>query len=228
MSKRFIYFYVLILLVSSLYFLVGIEPNLLNSNLERALAIFLFQSDYLLLFAYCTTKTLGSFDKNRPYISSIYFLLISVGLLSLILKDEYQYDKVYALIQIFIRFVLLLFVWNMASKKTLVFDYKRILFFAFIIFIGSFHLYLINLYPRESMLNFNLNSIFSTLIFALFFLIHLPKDINVKLFYIGLLAIGISDYYFILPAQLREFEITFFILRIVNSIGELIICYTLL
>jgi hypothetical protein len=116
----------------------------------------------------------------------------------------------------------------LGSKKTLSLGKYKILNGIFILLMGILHLYLINLYPRESMLNFDINSILSTLIFTLLFLVNLPKDFNSKIFYIGLVAIGISDYYFIFPAQLREFEITFFILRIVNSIGELLICYTLL
>lgn len=226
MSNRFIYSYLIALFISSGYFYLGIEPNFLNTELERALAIFLFQSDYFFLFFYCLVKASQSFIYPRLHICLIYLALISIGLMSVLIIDEQKYDNVYAIVQVIIRGFMLLLFWRTKSKLPI--SKFQIVMAVLILLFGILHFYLINLYPRDSVLVFDFNSVLSTLIFACIFLISLPVTIPRWIFYFGIIAIGISDYYFILPKQLRVYELTFFILRIINSLGEIAVCYVLL
>jgi len=223
MNSRFTQFFIVSVFLSIFFFFKEIEPNSLVTLSERGLAIFLFQFDYVLLFCYIVYVLIRKFEVNILMLSGIYLSLFLLGMASLIIIDEKTYDVFYSYIQPLIRAI---YVW-IFFKMGLDLHFKRdkfsVLFYSIAIIYSLLSLYLLNKFPRESMLSFN----FYWAMIAVFWLVGLQLERHNKPNYIlfigGLSLTAISDLYYILPPEARLYEFTFILIRVCNSTGEFLL-----
>ncbi|MDZ7933977.1 MAG: hypothetical protein U5M51_03185 [Emticicia sp.] len=223
MSERFTSMFFTLVLLVNVYFFVEIEPNELKSQVDKLLALFLFQFDYFFLFVYILSKILKSFQKPLILLAICYGGLFTIGLSSFIIIDEKQFDVVYSYVQPILRLILVYIFFGMGLSKYVLTDKKNILLSIVGIVGGLYFLHLLNLHPRASMWSFNLYW-FAIMVF-LFVGIQLepcPRN-NRSLFLVGLFFTVIADLYYILPPEERVFQLTYIFIRVINTIGEFLI-----
>lgn len=215
-------FFTLVLLVN-IYFFAKIEPNELKNQMDRLLALFLFQFDYFFLFVYILTKLLKNFQKPLVLLAVCYGGLFTIGLSSFIIVDEKEFDVVYSYVQPILRLILVWVFFEMGVRKYILTDKKNIFLYILGAFSGFYFLYILNRHPRTAMWSFN--QYWVGIMVFLFVGIQLrPRQQNNRLlFLIGLFFTVIADLYYILPPEERVFELTYIFVRIINTIGEFLI-----
>ncbi len=223
MSERFTSMFFTLVLLVNIFFFVKIEPNELKNQMDRLLALFLFQFDYFFLFVYILSKLLKNLQKPLVLLSVCYGGLFTIGMSSFIIVDEKEFDIIYSYVQPILRLILVFIFVEMGIKKYLLTE--RINIFLYILGVsgGFYFLYLLNLLPRTPMWSFNLY--WAVIMVFLFTGIQLrPSQKNNRfLFLIGLFFTVIADLYYILPPEERVFEFTYIFVRIINTIGEFLI-----
>ena len=215
-------FFTLVLLVN-IYFFAKIEPNELKNQMDRLLALFLFQFDYFFLFIYIISKLLKNFQKPLILLAICYGGLFCIGLFSFIIVDEKEFDVVYSYVQPILRLLLVWVFFEMGLKKITLSDTNTILLATFGLTGGFYFLYLLNLHPRASMLSFNLYWV-GIMVFLIAGIQLRVYQNNVRvLFLIGLFFTVTADLYYILPPEERVYELTYIFIRVINTIGEFLI-----
>lgn len=223
MSERFTSFFFSLVLLVNIYFSIKVEPNELKSLSDRALSLFLFQFDYFFLFVYIVSKFLKNQIKPLLLLSITYGSLFLIGMSSLIIINDKQFDIVYSYVQPCIRILLIIIFSDLTLEKRFLQD--KINYFLYSLwFIGGVgFLYMLNYYPRISMFSFN----FYWVVIMVFVLagiqVERQKKPNRTLFLIGIFFTGIADLYYILPPEVRIFEFTYIFIRVINTIGEFLI-----
>lgn len=223
MSERFTSMFFTLVLLVNVYFFAKIEPNELKNQMDRLLALFLFQFDYFFLFIYILSKLLKKIQKPFVLLSICYGGLFTIGLSSFIIVDEKEFDVVYSYIQPIFRLILVYIFVEMGINKYVLTEKRSIFLYILGAIGGLYFLYLLNLHPRTSMWSFNL---YWVVIMVFFFTgIQLrPRPQNHRyLFLIGLFFTVIADFYYILPPEERSFHFTYIIVRVINTIGEFLI-----
>jgi hypothetical protein len=218
MSKRFKQLFFLLVFLANLFFIQKTEPNDIPSIQERALSIFLFQFDYFLLFIYLLISYNRNPDRIILFLMISYGILFSIGMTSLIIVDEKEFDIFYSIIQPIIRTVFIIIFIKIQPKNQKKQPYSVILYLMVTVFAG-FILYQLNYYPRVSMFTFNIYWIVIYLFLIAGIYLHADK----KVFITGIIFTGIADLYYILPPEARLFELTFMLVRTINTIGEFLI-----
>ncbi|GGD63339.1 hypothetical protein GCM10011514_29210 [Emticicia aquatilis] len=215
-------FFTLVLLVN-IYFFAKIEPNELKNQMDRLLALFLFQFDYFFLFVYIFSKLLKNFKKPLVLLAICYGGLFCIGLSSFIIVDEKEFDVVYSYVQPTLRLLLAGVFFEMGIKKLALSDTRNILLATFGLTGGLYFLYLLNLHPRTPMLSFNLYwvGIMAFLFAGIQLRVH-QNNVRV-LFLVGLFFTVTADLYYILPPEERVYELTYIFIRVINTIGEFLI-----
>ncbi|AFK03506.1 hypothetical protein Emtol_2369 [Emticicia oligotrophica DSM 17448] len=223
MSKRFTALFFSLLVIVNLYFTVKVEPHELKTQVDKLLALFLFQFDYFLLFVYIFSKLLRNFHKSLLVLAACYACLFILGMASFYITDEKQFDIVYSYSQPILRLLLIIVFYWMGLRFYFLRDKVSLTFYAIAMVEGFYLLFLLNRYPRALMYSFNIY----WLVVLLFFVIGIQVRINFKnrrlLFLIGILFTFTADLYYILPPEERVFEFTYIIIRLINTIGEFLI-----
>ncbi len=215
-------FFTLVLLVN-IYFFAKIEPNELKNQMDRLLALFLFQFDYFFLFIYIISKLLKNFQKSLILLAICYGGLFTIGLFSFIIVDEKEFDVVYSYVQPILRLLLVWVFFQMGFKKNTLSDTNTILLATFGLTGGFYFLYLLNLHPRASMLSFNLYWV-GIMVFLIAGIQLRVYQNNVRvLFLVGLFFTVTADLYYILPPEERVYELAYIFIRVINTIGEFLI-----
>ncbi len=223
MSERFTSMFFTLVLLVNIYFFAKIEPNELKNQMDRLLALFLFQFDYFFLFIYIISKLLKSFQKPLILLAICYGGLFCIGLFSFIIVDEKEFDVVYSYVQPILRLLLVWVFFEMGFKKITLSDTNTILLATFGLTGGFYFLYLLNLHPRASMLSFNLYWV-GIMVFLIAGIQLRVYQNNVRvLFLIGLFFTVTADLYYILPPEERVYELTYIFIRVINTIGEFLI-----
>lgn len=223
MSERFTSMFFTLVLLVNIYFFAKIEPNELKNQMDRLLALFLFQFDYFFLFIYIFSKLLKNFQKPLILLAVCYGGLFTIGLSSFIIVDEIEFDVVYSYVQPILRLILVWVFFEMGIKKFALSDINNTLLTTFGLIGGFYFLYLLNLHPRTPMLSFNLYWI-GTMAFLLAGIQLRVYQINVRvLFLAGLFFTVTADLYYILPPEERVYELTYIFIRVINTIGEFLI-----
>ncbi len=223
MSERFTSMFFTLVLLVNIYFFTEIEPNELKNQMDRLLALFLFQFDYFFLFIYIISKLLKSFQKPLILLAICYGGLFCIGLFSFIIVDEKEFDVVYSYVQPILRLLLVWVFFQMGFKKNTLSDTNTILLATFRLTGGFYFLYLLNLHPRASMLSFNLYWV-GIMVFLIAGIQLRVYQNNVRvLFLIGLFFTVTADLYYILPPEERVYELTYIFIRVINTIGEFLI-----
>ncbi len=223
MSERFTSMFFTLVLLVNIYFFVKVEPNELKSQIDRLLALFLFQFDYFFLFIYILSKLLKNFQKPLVLLAICYGGLFTIGLSSFIIVDEKEFDVVYSYVQPILRLILVYIFFEMGVRKYMLTDKRNIFLYILGGFGGLYFLYLLNCHPRTSMWSFNLY--WTTIMLFLFVGIQLKiHQTNSRiLFLVGLFFTVIADLYYILPAEAQVYELTYIFIRVINTIGEFLI-----
>lgn len=223
MSERFTSMFFTSVLLVNIYFFIKIEPNELKNQMDRLLALFLFQFDYFFLFVYIFSKLLRNVQKPLVLLAVCYGGLFTIGLSSFIIVDEKQFDIVYSYVQPLLRMVLVYIFFIMGVRNYLLTDKKNVALYILGGIGGLYFLYLLNLHPRTPMWSFNLY--WAIIMVFLFVGIQLrPRQQNNRfLLLIGLFFTVIADLYYILPPEERVYELTYIFIRVINTIGEFLI-----
>ncbi len=223
MSERFTSMFFTLVLLVNIYFFVKVEPNELKNQMDRLLALFLFQFDYFFLFVYIFSKILRNFQKPLVLLAVCYGGLFTIGLSSFIITDEKEFDIVYSYVQPILRLILVWVFFEMGVKKFTLIETKNILLTILGLIGGLYFLYLLNLHPRTPMFSFN----FYWVGIMVFLLVGIQLRIHQTnrriLFLIGLFFTVIADLYYILPEEARVYELTYMFIRVINTIGEFLI-----
>ncbi len=223
MSERFTSMFFTLVLLVNVYFFVKIEPNELKNQMDRLLALFLFQFDYFFLFVYIFSKILKNFQKPLVLLAVCYGGLFCIGLSSFTIVDEKEFDVVYSYVQPILRLILVWVFFEMGVKKLALSDTKNILLSILGLTGGVFFLYLLNLYPRTSMFSFNFYWV-GIMVFLLVGIQLRIHQIKIRIFFlVGLFFTVIADLYYILPPEARVYELTYMFIRVINTIGEFLI-----
>ena len=223
MSERFTSMFFTLVLLVNIYFFAKIEPNELKNQMDRLLALFLFQFDYFFLFVYILSKLLKNFQKSLVLLAVCYGGLFTIGLSSFIIVDEKEYDVVYSYVQPILRFILVWVFFEMGVKKMALTETKNILLTILGLIGGLYFLYILNLHPRTPMFSFNIYWV-GIMVFLLFGIQLRVNQINNRiLFLVGLFFTVIADLYYILPPEERVYELTYMFIRVINTIGEFLI-----
>ncbi len=223
MSERFTSMFFTLVLLVNIYFFTEIEPNELKNQMDRLLALFLFQFDYFFLFIYIISKLLKNFQKPLILLATCYGGLFCIGLSSFIIVDEKEFDVVYSYVQPILRLLLVWVFFEMGFKKITLSDTNTILLATFGLTGGFYFLYLLNLYPRTLMFSFNAYWV-GIMAFLLAGIQLRVYQNNVRvLFLVGLFFTVTADLYYILPPEERVYELTYIFIRVINTIGEFLI-----
>lgn len=223
MSERFTSMFFTLVLLVNIYFFAKIEPNELKNQMDRLLALFLFQFDYFFLFIYIISKLLKSFQKPLILLAICYGGLFCIGLFSFIIVDEKEFDVVYSYVQPILRLLLVWVFFEMGLKKITLSDTNTILLATFGLTGGFYFLYLLNLHPRTLMFSFNAYWV-GIMVFLLAGIQLRVYQNNVRvLFLVGLFFTVTADLYYILPPEERVYELTYIFIRVINTIGEFLI-----
>lgn len=223
MSERFTSMFFTLVLLVNIYFFTKIEPNELKNQMDRLLALFLFQFDYFFLFVYILSKLFKNLQKPLVLLAICYGGLFTIGLSSFIIVDEKEFDVVYSYVQPILRLILVYVFFEMGVRKIALTETKNILLVILGLIGGFYFLYLLNLHPRTPMFSFNLY--WAGIMVFLFVGIQLRvHQSNIRiLFLVGLFFIVIADLYYILPPEARVYELTYMFIRVINTIGEFLI-----
>lgn len=223
MSERFTSMFFTLVLLVNIYFFAKIEPNELKNQMDRLLALFLFQFDYFFLFIYIISKLLKNFQKSLILLAICYGGLFTIGLFSFIIVDEKEFDVVYSYVQPILRLLLVWVFFEMGFKKITLSDTNTILLATFGLTGGFYFLYLLNLHPRTLMFSFNAYWV-GIMAFLLAGIQLRVYQNNVRvLFLVGLFFTVTADLYYILPPEERVYELTYIFIRVINTIGEFLI-----
>lgn len=223
MSERFTSMFFTLVLLVNVYFFVKIEPNELKNQMDRLLALFLFQFDYFFLFVYIFSKLFKNFQKPLILLAICYGGLFCLGLSSFVIVDEKEFDVVYSYAQPILRLLLVGVFFEMGIKKLDLSDIKNILLATLALAGGLYFLYLLNRHPRTSMFSFNLYWV-GIMIFLFTGIQLRVRRNNIRvLFLIGLFFTVIADLYYILPPEERVYELTYMFVRVINTVGEFLI-----
>jgi hypothetical protein len=223
MSERFTSMFFTLVLLVNIYFFTKIEPNELKNQMDRLLALFLFQFDYFFLFVYILSKLFKNFQKPLVLLAVCYGGLFTIGLSSFIIVDEKEFDVVYSYVQPILRLILAYIFFEMGVKKLALTETKNILLVILGLIGGFYFLYLLNLHPRTPMFSFNLYWV-GIMVFLFVGIQLRVHQINSRiLFLVGLFFIVIADLYYILPPEARVYELTYMFIRVINTIGEFLI-----
>lgn len=223
MSERFTSMFFTLVLLVNIYFFTKIEPNELKNQMDRLLALFLFQFDYFFLFVYILSKLFKNLQKPLVLLAICYGGLFTIGLSSFIIVDEKEFDVVYSYVQPILRLILVYVFFEMGVRKIALTETKNILLVILGLIGGFYFLYLLNLHPRTPMFSFNLY--WAGIMVFLFVGIQLRvhQSNSRILFLVGLFFIVIADLYYILPPEARVYELTYMFIRVINTIGEFLI-----
>ncbi|WP_064197969.1 MULTISPECIES: hypothetical protein [Emticicia] len=223
MSERFTRMFFTSVLLVNIYFFIKIEPNELKNQMDRLLALFLFQFDYFFLFVYIFSKILKNFQKPLVLLAVCYGGLFTIGLSSFVIVDEKEFDVVYSYVQPILRLILVGIFFEMGVKKFALSDTKNTLLSILGLTGGVFFLYLLNLYPRTSMFSFNFYWI-GIMVFLLVGIQLRIHQIKIRIFFlVGLFFTVTADLYYILPPEARVYELTYMFIRVINTFGEFLI-----
>jgi hypothetical protein len=220
MSERFTSFFFTLVLLVNIYFLIKVEPHELKTLSDKVLSIFLFQFDYFFLFVYILTKFLKNLKKPLFLLSIAYSSLFLIGMSSLIIVDEKQFDIIYSYVQPCIRILLISIFMDLILEKRVLSGKTNYLLYSLWLCGGLYFLYMLNLFPRTSMFSFNLYWVITMLFVLAGIHVKRQEKPNKILFLIGVFFTGIADLYYILPPEARVFEFTYIFIRIINTIGE--------
>jgi hypothetical protein len=223
MSERFTSMFFTLVLLVNIYFFAKIEPNELKNQMDRLLALFLFQFDYFFLFVYILSKLFKNLQKPLVLLAVCYGGLFTIGLSSFIIVDEKEFDVVYSYVQPILRLILVYIFFEMGVNKFTLTETKNILLSIFGLIGGLYFLYLLNLHPRTPMVSFN----FYWVGIMVFLFVGIQLRVNQInsgiLFLVGLFFTVIADLYYILPPEERVYELTYMFIRVINTIGEFLI-----
>lgn len=213
-------------LLANFFFLDKIEPDELSNFNDKFLSLLLFQFDYLLLFVYLLFKSFRFPNPALFFLSFVYGVLFAMGMSSLLITNSEVFDIFYAYLQPILRLVIVgVFLGIGFNKLRGISTFTKTLIFLGV-GLGGYFLYVLNKHPRPNMLPFNF---YWVVIMAFFMFGVLVKIKNSGvLFSLGVLFIFLSDLYYILPPQVRLFEMTYIFIRLINSTGELILVKYLL
>lgn len=223
MSERFTSMFFTLVLLVNIYFFAKIEPNELKSQMDRLLALFLFQFDYFFLFVYILSKLFKNLQKPLVLLAVCYGGLFVIGLSSFIITDEKEFDVVYSYVQPILRLILVYIFVEMGINKYVLTEKKNIFFFILGAIGGLYFLYLLNFHPRTSMWSFNLYWVVIMVFFFMGIQLRPRQQNNRHLLLVGLFFTVIADLYYILPPEERSFHLTYIIVRVINTIGEFLI-----
>ncbi len=208
-------------LLANFYFFEKIEPAEYGDSYDKVLSLFLFQFDYFLLFAYVSFKTIRFPIRALFCLSLVYGCLFVMGMSSFVITDEKEFDIYYSYLQPIFRLFIIGIFFNIGFEKSKKISRKNMVLIAIGLIFGFYFLFLLNLYPRPLMWPFY----FYWLVLIVFYLIGIFVKLNNLgyAFSLGVLCVFLSDLYYILPPEVRFYELNYIFIRIINSLGEFLI-----
>lgn len=218
MSKRFSIMFFSMVLLANFFFFQEIEPEKLTNLYDKLLSLFLFQFDYFLLFVYISLKSLSFPFRALFFLSFVYGSLFVMGMSSIFVIDMQKYDIVYSYIQPALRLIIMGIFISIGIKSKNEILRKDKVFLAIGLAFGLCFFILLNFYPRPSMWSFNFYWIALISFFVVGILV--KNDTSRLNFSLGLLFVLFSDLYYILPPEVRFYELTYIFIRIINTLGE--------
>jgi hypothetical protein len=221
MSKRFSFLFFSMVLLANFFFIEKIEPAEHGNFYDKLLSLFLFQFDYFLLFAYVSFKTIKFPIKALFLLSLVYGCLFVMGMSSIIITDEKEFDIYYSYLQPLFRLIFIGVFFNIGFEKSSKISRKNTVLIAIGFVFGFYFLFLLNSYPRPSMWHFN--AYWLVLMSFYFSGIFVKLTDSKNAFFAGVLFVFLSDLYYILPPEARMYELTYIFIRIINTLGEFLI-----
>jgi hypothetical protein len=208
-------------LLANFFFFEKIEPGDQSNFYDKLLSLFLFQFDYFLLFAYVSFKIMRFPVGTLFFLSLVYGALFVMGMSSIVIADQKEFDIYYSYIQPVLRVIIIGIFIKIGLKKDAEISKNSATFITVGLSFGFYFLYLLNSYPRQSMWSFNLY----WLALMSFFMYGIFVKINQSgfTFSLGILCVFVSDLYYILPPEVRLYELTYIFIRIINTFGEFLI-----
>ncbi|MCP9761666.1 hypothetical protein EGI31_01780 [Lacihabitans soyangensis] len=208
-------------LLANFFFFEKIEPAEHGYFYDKLLSLFLFQFDYFLLFAYISFKTIKFPIRPLFLLSFVYACLFVMGMSSIIITDEKEFDIYYSYLQPVFRLIFIIVFYLIGFEKSKKKSRKNTALIVIGLVLGLYFLFLLNSYPRPTMWQFN----FYWLVLMSFYIsgIFVKFTDSRNAFLAGVLFVFLSDLYYILPPEARMYELTYILIRIINTLGEFLI-----
>lgn len=207
--------------LANFFFLERVEPEELSNLYDKLLSLFLFQFDYFLLFSYILLKTLKFPKSALLWLGLVYGSLFVLGMSSIVFTEIDEFDVYYSYIQPVLRLIIMGVFLNIGLKTYAEVSKFDLVFLILGLTFGFYFLNLLNSYPRPSMWSFNFYWLALMSFFIVGVLVKCQKERFI--FILGLTFVLLSDLYYILPPEVRMYELTYIFIRIINSIGEFLI-----
>jgi hypothetical protein len=226
MSNRFAFMFFFMIMIANIFFLEKMEPSDYQAIQDKLLSLFLFQFDYFLLFVYVTIKFVKKAIWPLFWLGLVYGSLFVVGMSSLVITDEIEFEVFYSYVQPVLRLIIICIFIHMGLVRMKNISKNNAIFFILGLIVASYFLFLLHAYPRPIMWSFYFYWLVLLSFLMVGLLVKFPK--TTLLFSIGLMGVFVSDLYYISPPEVRYYELTYLFVRIINTIGEyLIVSYVL-
>ncbi len=226
MSNRFTFMFFFMVLLANFFFFEKTEPADYQNLADKLLSLFLFQFDYFLLFVYVSSKFVKNTIRPLFWLAFVYGCLFLLGISSIIIVDEIQFEVFYSYVQPLFRAILIAILLSMGLSKISQISRLNIILLVLGLIAGVGSLFLLYSYPRPAMGSFYFYWL--TLLSFLVIGLLVKSTAITKLFAIGLFFVYLSDIYYILPPEVRTYEWTYFYVRLINTTGEFLVVYYLL
>ncbi|MCF8325434.1 MAG: hypothetical protein K9I84_10780 [Leadbetterella sp.] len=226
MSNRFAFMFFFMILIANFFFLEKMEPSDYQAYQDKLLSLFLFQFDYFLLYVYVTIKFVKNPIWPLFWLGFVYGSLFIMGMSSIVITDEKEFEVLYSYIQPVLRLIIIVIFVNIGLERITYISKTNAFLLALGLIAGLYFLILLHTYPRPVMWSFYFYWLVLLSFLMVGILVKFPK--TTLLFSIGLMGVFVSDLYYILPPEVRYYELTYLYIRIINTIGEyLIVSYVL-
>lgn len=226
MSNRFAFMFFFMIMIANFFFLEKMEPSDYQAIQDKLLSLFLFQFDYFLLFVYLSIKFVKKTIWPLFWLSFVYGSLFILGMASLVITNEIQFEVFYSYVQPALRLIIICIFINMGLVRITNISKNNAILFILGLIVASYFLFLLNAYPRPIMWSFYIYWLVLLSFLMVGLLVKFPK--TTLLFSIGLMGVFVSDLYYISPPEVRYYELTYLYIRIMNTIGEyLVVSYVL-
>jgi hypothetical protein len=209
------------ILIANFFFLEKMEPSDYQAYQDKLLSLFLFQFDYFLLFVYVSIKFVKKPMWPLFWLGFVYGCLFTMGMSSIIITDEKEFEVLYSYIQPVLRLIIICIFMNIGLVRITNISKNNAILLTLGLILGFYFLFLLNSHPRPIMWSFY----FYWLILLSFLIVGLlVKSQKITLlFSFGLICVYMSDLYYILPPEVRFYELTYLYIRVINTIGEFLI-----
>jgi hypothetical protein len=221
MSGRFTIMFFTMLLLVNFFFLDKIEPSEHAYVYDKLLSLFLFQCDYFLLSAYIVAKAIRNPSRSLFTLSLVYCILFVVGLSSIYITDQLEFDIFYSYIQPLLRLALTGIFVGMGLKSRKEISKRETMLILLFLLIGLLFLILMLSIPRPDMGSFYFYWL-GVMTFAIVGVLSKFEE-SKNIFLLGLFCILLADLYYILPEEMRFYDLTYIYVRVLNTLGEFLI-----